>query len=380
MSDIVLQLKYVVLFITALPFAVLYKFKSKKTPKTFAVVQMAKLGDMVCTTPMFRAIKNKYPNSMVVAVGNAINKEVLNYNKDVDQYVVFDGIIRTIKKLKENKIDFACVTGPGLVELAVLFIAGVPHIAVPKIVNGVSPYENIWFKILRIFCDTHDHRMRHYAPREYLRLLESVGIYEKDTTKHIAYSNEAMDKVLGYFSEKKIKNNNILVCISPSAGNKIKKWPADRFAAVAEYVRDTYGALVFVIGSKRDESEVLEMFSYIKQTRDIFNVCNMLSLDELKAFISKMNLFISVDTGPIYIAEAFGVATVDIVGPVDETEQPPIAQKHLVVVPEQPRIPELFVMDAHSKNFAEIERQTKSITTLAVCRACDIILSYVIKK
>ena len=25
------------------------------------VIEMGKLGDMVCTTPMFRAIKNKYP-------------------------------------------------------------------------------------------------------------------------------------------------------------------------------------------------------------------------------------------------------------------------------------------------------------------------------
>ena len=36
-----------------------------------------------------------------------------------------------------------------------------------------------------------------------------------------------------------------------------------------------------------------------------------------------VHLFISVDTGPIYIAEAFNVPTVDIVGPVDENVQPP---------------------------------------------------------
>jgi ADP-heptose:LPS heptosyltransferase len=77
-----------------------------------------------------------------------------------------------------------------------------------------------------------------------------------------------------------------------------------------------------------------------------------------------------VDTGPIYVAEAFGTPTVDIVGPVDEREQPPIGQKHRVVVPPERRIPALHIMNAHGYDRKEARRQSEAITTAMVLDAC----------
>ena len=39
------------------------------------------------------------------------------------------------------------------------------------------------------------HKMRHYAPREYLRLLEPIGIFTEDTTKHLSFSSEAKNSI-----------------------------------------------------------------------------------------------------------------------------------------------------------------------------------------
>ena len=46
---------------------------SKKTahnPKSVVIVQFGKLGDMVCTTPMFRAIQKALPDTRVIVVGD----------------------------------------------------------------------------------------------------------------------------------------------------------------------------------------------------------------------------------------------------------------------------------------------------------------------
>ena len=99
-----------------------------------------------------------------------------------------------------------------------------------------------------------------------------------------------------------------------------------------------------------------------------------LSIDELKAFITQARLFISVDTGPIYIAEAFGVATIDITGPIDENEQPPISSQNLVVIPRNRQKPELFVMNAKKYNKEEALRQVQSITVGDVTSAIDSLL------
>ena len=69
------------------------------------------------------------------------------------------------------------------------------------------------------------------------------------------------------------------------------------------------------------------MAEFLNPETQFVNTDGLFSLDELKALIQRLSLFISVDTGPIYIAEAFDVPTIDIIGPMDENEQPPRGEK-----------------------------------------------------
>ena len=74
---------------------------------------------MVCTTPMFRAVKEKYPKAKVLVIGNRVNKEILGGNTDVDGYLVYENSFwKLLKKIKNEKADFACDTNPNLVGLA----------------------------------------------------------------------------------------------------------------------------------------------------------------------------------------------------------------------------------------------------------------------
>jgi ADP-heptose:LPS heptosyltransferase len=86
------------------------------------------------------------------------------------------------------------------------------------------------------------------------------------------------------------------------------------------------------------------------------------SLDELKAVIARMDVFIAVDSGPIYIAYAFDVPTVDIIGAVDENEQPPLSSSNLQVIAPNRGRPQLRVMDARSYDTKEARRQIDEIT------------------
>jgi ADP-heptose:LPS heptosyltransferase len=195
-----------------------------------------------------------------------------------------------------------------------------------------------------------------YAPREYLKLLEPIDVFEKETKKHLAFSNDAINKVLPIIGE-----NTLNVVIAPGAGNKVKEWPTERFTEIADYLIDKYKAKVFLIGNDNDHELSKTLISDVKNKNVIVDLCGKLSIDELKAFISRMNLFISVDTGPIYIAEAFDIPTIDIVGPMDENEQPPMSEKHIVVLPSQREKPMMHIMNAREFNYEEARRQILSI-------------------
>ena len=164
-----------------------------------------------------------------------------------------------------------------------------------------------------------------------------------------------------------------IVGISPFAGNKIKEWPVDRFADIANYATEKYGAVIVIIGGKNDNGYAEDMKRRLSKKTVFLDVVGMLSIDELKAVIARLNVFISVDTGPIYIAEAFGVPTIDIVGPMDEREQPPIGKFHKVVVAPR-KTAQLHIMSARLYDKKEARRQVESITSVMVCAEIDALL------
>lgn len=346
--------------------------KKIEKPKKVLIIQLAKMGDMVCTTPMFRAIKQKYPDCKVYVLGDAVNRELLQENRDIDYYFVWQKkIFKIIKQFKKEQIDFGCVTGPSPEALAILYLAGIPAISAPAIENGFSPQETRVYKLLRKLVIKMSHRMGNYASREYLRLLEPIGIFSQDSTKHLGFSERAFERTKLFFSKENINpESDFVVGIFPSTGYTIKKWPADRFAKVADYIFEKYQAKIIVPGTGEDKKAIDEMLANLNPKTKAINCCDRFTLDELKALISQMSLFISVDTGPIYIAEAFGIPTIDIVGPMDDMEQAPRGKFHKVVKIER-KEPQMRVMNTSVFDYKEAIRQRDNITVEMVIKAID---------
>lgn len=327
-----------------------------KHPKRVCIIQLAKLGDMVCTTPLFAAARRALPDAELVVVGQRPNDQLMAGHPAIDRFVVWQGGAAAMaRRLRELASDMVIIATPGSDALAAAYVGGVPAIICPRVEEGTSPYETLLYRLLRPLAIAVPHRMHHYAPGEYLKLLEPLGIHATDTTKTLAVDEEvqkAVDARLAVHTGKK-------VAIAPGAGNKIKEWPPERFNQVAAWLCER-GATVFVIGASADK----ELGTIVEKglpRAQVVNTVGALSVEELKALVRRMDLFVSADTGPIYIAEAFGVPTVDIVGPVDEREQPPQGTKHVVVVPKREK-PELFVMDARSHDKQEARRQAEGVS------------------
>lgn len=356
----------------ALFFLVVLRFvwsgKAIQTPQTFKrilIFQGGKLGDMICTTPMFRAVKKKYPDCKITVVGSASNKLVLEGNPDVDAYIVHadNSFFDTIQKIREAKADFACLTAPSPISLAMIYLAGVPLIAAPVIVNGWSPFETKSYKAMSNFVVTKEYTMGQYIPREYLRLLEPMGIFTDDTKKYVYWSKEADSKmnaiILGL--EKKY---TLRIGIMPGAGNKVKQWPAERFAHVADYLIETHHAYVFVIGSESNNEEIETMLSSMN-TKDSVRDCRGMSLDETKALISKLTMTVSVDTGPIFIAEACGIPTIDIGGVIHPNDMAPNDGKtHLLITYDGE--PLLWSLNSRNYDYKKAREGVESITVSQV--------------
>lgn len=335
------------------------------------LVPSGKLGDVVCTTPVLRALRERLPAAYIIIAGNSkFHRALLSDSGLVDEYLDLEEA-GSIARIKKSRVDAAFVTGPSFEPAAKLFIAGVPLVVAPRIVGGFSPSETRPYKILQRFIKTFPYHIEAYAPRERLRVLESIGIFSDDTKKHLGFSEEAQKKTGQFLMDNGIDiEKDLVVGMSPSAGNKIKEWPEERFAKVADHLATKYQAKIIMVGTPSDESRIKNTIGHMRSDIQVLKITDF-NIDMLKALVAKLSLFISVDTGPIYIAEAFNVPTVDIVGPVDEHVQPPRGPMHRSVVPPGRLRAELSILNARSYNTEEAVRQVLSISADAVLKEVD---------
>ncbi len=335
------------------------------------VVPTGKLGDVVCCTPVLRALRSQLPKVHLIVAGNSkLHKALLADSGLVDEYIDLEGD-NSIGLIKKSSADVALVTGPSYTSTALLFASGIPLVVSASVVGGFSPSETRPYKILKKFVKTFPYHIEAYAPRERLKVLEPFGIFSDDTKKTLGFSKKASERVEKFLTDKKINpETDFLVGISPTAGNKIKEWPRDRFAEVADYLIGTRKLKVVILGGRGDEEAINTVVRNMRFSEQVLKVTDF-NIDELKALVSKLYFFVSVDTGPIYIAEAFGVPTIDIVGPVDENVQPPRGLIHRNVVPPNRGRPELSILNSRFYDENEAIQQVLSISVEAVIKEIE---------
>jgi heptosyltransferase-2 len=112
-----------------------------------------------------------------------------------------------------------------------------------------------------------------------------------------------------------------LAILNPGGNNPAKRWPAKRFAAVADYLVRERNLTILLSGSPDERDLLAEIASQADSaTRPrIINLAESgaLTLGSLKGVIARCRLMITNDTGPRHIAAAFGVPVVTLFGPTD---------------------------------------------------------------
>jgi len=63
-------------------------FVIQKNIKSILVIDNAKIGDLVCATPVFRAIKEKYPEVQLAVLVTPRVEEILQNNKRINKIIV----------------------------------------------------------------------------------------------------------------------------------------------------------------------------------------------------------------------------------------------------------------------------------------------------
>ncbi|MCA9287709.1 MAG: lipopolysaccharide heptosyltransferase II [Phycisphaerales bacterium] len=162
-----------------------------------------------------------------------------------------------------------------------------------------------------------------------------------------------------------------LAILNPGGNNPTKRWPIDRFAAVADYLSEERGLTVLINGSPA-EADLADRVARDCRTDRVHNLARAgISLTALKAIVARCRVMVTNDTGPRHIAVALGVPVVTLFGPTDHrwTSVPcvplPDATPSEAIILADPTLPDTESANDHPER-CRIER----ITTPTVIAAC----------
>jgi heptosyltransferase II len=121
-----------------------------------------------------------------------------------------------------------------------------------------------------------------------------------------------------------------LVALCPGSTNsRAKRWPAERFAALADMLVERTGADVLLVGA-REELDVSEEAARHMRRRPVM-LTGKTDLAQTAAVLSVADLLVTNDTGPAHVAAAVGCPVVVIFGPTNPLTTRPFSNLAEVV-------------------------------------------------
>lgn len=292
------------------------------------VVRRDNIGDLVCTTPMFLALRNRYPNCLLAALVNTYNKDVLEMHTAVDKVFAYEKAKhrpektalfanyldrwRLFRELRRWKFDYAILAGPGYQKNSVRLV----HLAGVAKVVGFS--EGGASRGIDIPVSYGEGALLHEV-EDIFRLLVPLGVSGKPPPTLISASGTAIDHARR--SVKGLHGTGPLVALHLSARKVSQRWPAVRFSELARALSERFGCRIMLLWSPGkqtnvrhpgDDDKALSVSALIGQSEHVAYATE--SVSALMGALALSDLFIGADGGAMHLAAALGKPVIALFG------------------------------------------------------------------
>jgi ADP-heptose:LPS heptosyltransferase len=283
-------------------------------PRRILVVEPWNIGDVVLATPILSALREKWPAAHIAILARDYAREILTGSGLVDEVIVCD-LPWTAQR---NKYRLNPATMTKLRDL-------VRHLRAQRFDVTLDARMDVRTNLLaaatgaprRIGYDIGGGGwlLTHYLPSDrdqahriddWLALLPLV-----DDSPPSAQPPHSVPRLRVSDSERAAARSSLstragsavpTIGYHPGGSHPGKRWPADRFRALIEQLRDSVGgAHVVFLGPNEQASAWPEGATVIRPT-----------LRELMSLLTCCDVFVCNDSGPMHLADALGVPVVAI--------------------------------------------------------------------
>jgi len=294
-------------------------------PGRILVVKLADIGDLLTTTPALRALRLRYPRAEITALVTPHTATLLEGNDAVDSTILFPkGIFdqpraavqpnalwragQLARKLRSHRFDVAVlfhhlITGWGTLKYRALLAATSAPIRV-GLDTGRATF---------LTHHAEDRGFGAYHEVDYwLQVVACLDASNPEPRIELHLTPEELAAADDRWSALGLDAADVVV-IHPGSGvfSLARRWPLDRFAAVADALAADGLAIGLVAGP--DEEGLAQQVRGAMRAPSVL-IEGLTTPRELAATLRRSRLFVGNDSGVMHCAATMGVPTVGIFG------------------------------------------------------------------
>lgn len=295
-----------------------------KVPRKIVIAKYLGIGSIIQATPLLKAMKTKYPDSLLIFLSLKSNEGLLSRYKFIDQIICVDDSsitrviltsLRAIVGLIFQRID--------------LFLDLEAHSTYGSVMCFLSCSKNR----LGFSLEDEDHRAFLYTHLLYLntnfpirycysQLGQLAGMEKPEGPIEPLcpdFHESDHESVLKKMKEIFNLENAGIIALNPNASDLRyeRRWSRENFAAVARYFANQGYAVALVGASSEYEyvEGIVEMVGDGEQK--VYNVAGKFSLLEFFVFLKNCCLLVTNDSGVMNMALTLQIPQLLLAGPVD---------------------------------------------------------------
>jgi lipopolysaccharide heptosyltransferase I len=286
------------------------------------LVRLGSLGDVVHAIPAAAALRRQYPAARIDWVVDPRYAELLSLVDGLDSVIPLDprasiaALLRTVRDLRGARYD-AVIDLQGLIKSAVLARAARGRQTVG------FPASHLREPAARFFYSATGNLDREtHVIYQNLALLATVGVHDRAVRFPLRVPVSDMVARLGE------RATGAFALLNPGAAWPNKRWPADRFGALASRLQREAGLRSLVLwgpGERDLADRVAAASSGAARALPGTSVTDVLVLAQAARIV------ISGDTGPLHLAAAVSTPVVALFGPTRAERNGPWAREDVSV-------------------------------------------------
>jgi lipopolysaccharide heptosyltransferase I len=274
------------------------------------ITRLSAIGDCLQTLPVASALRAHFPRAFIAWAVEAAAAPLVASNPAVDRVIVVPKRMlaspaaawKVRRQLLPLRLEIA-IDPQGLSKSsAIAWLSGARRRVGFNTPQGREI--STWLNNERIWP-----RATHMVDR-YLELLQPLGVEQPEVRFGLEIDAASRRAVEPFLARPELADS--MAVINPGAGWDSKRWPLERFAAVARSLGERYALPTVVVWGGPKELALAK--HVVERSAGHAVLAPRTTLLELVGLLARARLVIASDTGPLHLAAAVGTPCIGIFG------------------------------------------------------------------